>query len=694
MFFNVNCNVNFNVNAGVLNDLVNHFLGFDVDKNTIATALTLSSKFTLSAKAHKRIAEAVKKLSSDQPNQLKGWEFGFGPSHPVRSLIQTELGVGVVALCCCLLEVLDSAGSSEILRELAIIFEIPQHNLPSLSQWQALLKACTGALAKTEFSKTAEQFLRHEEDIIIPHPVTGHRACATRSAGRPRYRVGCDPKEVAGVLKELACLSTSGGRRPSATFVGGSLCGWIAAVGCWFFGFDVEMQRDGKTVQHAGQHQYLEKQVALKVNYFSDPQKFRSIENQSNTHVIHDVEEALAPDKSCTPPPSGRTSWGKAIQDTFHSDGRKLLRERDTLSQLLGSTARAFAGIAQSEPDIWGKHDNALETSQDWVGYRDTSYGIGYLHSAADTFPELRGMLPDMKKYLNISYSEALGEIFRARSILKGLCDCSNCTVQSKEGKVGYYCLCILTEVVTILIWALSLTNFDPTLEPYRRGLEGLYEVQKGSQQGEPSSATEHVCRLFKQLNVNKLFTVAELVFASRARDAPKDSSSNLQISASVTGCMCFYLGVLRRISDEPEKIAILYVLPGCIRLPTGRKVDYIEDSKTASEFPAINERCSDAEKGDLHMDFAWEEPAKECSAGVAFYVRYTRRSAEIGRIGPRRFVDTTLRSFGVSPATTNRGMRWPNNLGASIQMLAIVVFFLFVMVAYHTSTRDSNKYH
>jgi len=75
-------------------------------------------------------------------------------------------------------------------------------------------------------------------------------------------------------------------------------------------------------------------------------------------------------------------------------------------------------------------------------------------------------------------------------------------------------------------------------------------------------------------MNLPQVFTTAECIFAGGLSSDPSKPGR----LASVSGCICMYLDILRDTTDQPKNAPLLHILPGGIQLQSGKKCTYIED--------------------------------------------------------------------------------------------------------------------
>jgi hypothetical protein len=289
------------------------------------------------------------------------------------------------------------------------------------------------------------------------------------------------------------------------------------------------------------------------------------------------------------------------------------------------------------------------------------------------------------------SYADALRKVAAARHDLANRCGCELCTKGSEKKTV--FCLLMLAEVLTLLIWALSLVKFDVVdeenkpMDPNRQGLEAfyLYHAQllryRPPNDGPPEDPP--IRRLFSLMNIPQLFATAEFVFAGGL----SDESLQPGRLASVSGCVCFYLDILCDAPSQLRSRPLLHILPGGIQLQSGRKCIYIEDGlprQPGGDAPLFSPKhhvngdgtnaprnyypdadvkaLEDTATGSLTPSLVMTETTEtmEETGQLRVSVRFDSAQGTY-EVGPRRMLDHILRASGtvICPRRPN-GCRLP----------------------------------
>jgi hypothetical protein len=652
-------------------EIMSRMLALNIKPQTLAAALTLSSKMSLSRTARDRISAAARNLQDSVLHKV--FWFGFGLEHIVQSLAATDRGLQCLSLCSCFLEVFDPNESAQILHHLTVFNKVAvaEEDRPTEAQWKPLLAACSGALATTDFALTAEHFMSLNRDkSVLSKTQSGG------SFGRGGTRAMGDLEDIAKALYAMFDTLPSG-PLDSISIAGGSICGWIAAVGYWFLGLTVQITRiDGEEcVFRPNGSPHSPVRVFVR---FTAPQDREEVALQDKTYVVRDADAVIRDNPNCIEAPGGRVRWDAAIWETFGDEGNALL-ESEHLGLFIGSTARIFAAFAQVDPVVLDVHHDAFETLQNWVGYRTSSYGAGFVSFALGKLPELkaqRGIRAVMDRILIEPYMSALRVNMESRHALAEMC---NCALHSDEQENGtenppLYCLLILAEAITVLIWALSLTDFKVDMDPNRAGLQAFYTHHAKSlgyfdskkEPSDPRPDDHPIYKLSKQLDIPQLFDTTELIFAGGLSDKPRGGGPARL--ASVSGCVCFYLDVLREPTDRIVDAALMHVLPGGIHFLSdeekrGRECSYIEDDelgvadsgwgyRSAAERRPVTDIERFGENGKCHSrdsDVEWKLIANDTPNGIRVHLCFETQKAHY-TTGLRHLLSAVLRATGLIP--------------------------------------------
>lgn len=118
------------------------------------------------------------------------------------------------------------------------------------------------------------------------------------------------------------------------------------------------------------------------------------------------------------------------------------MEQAENFSLTIGSSARIFEGISKAEPDA----GFAYRQLENWCGYRDESYGRGYINAIANTFPELSRLRTHMEAAMTEKYQDAVVQYGAAQARLADLCDCRSCSDVNSQPSA--FCLPRLAEFI------------------------------------------------------------------------------------------------------------------------------------------------------------------------------------------------------------------------------------------------------
>ncbi|KAI9793796.1 MAG: hypothetical protein M1833_000519 [Piccolia ochrophora] len=543
--------------------------GAGIDPFTIALGQAMASRFRLSALGEHRLSKALADLRSFSSYGDVLW-FGFGIRHIVRTLATTVEGRSCVMLCASLAEVHSVDFSARVLADLVDLYRGPESNglTPSLEQWASVVNACSGILSASAFSEVAEYMMGLAGSTFVStinYPRTPGSQHMPRIVGNHR--------DMARALEAIARLSN--GVIMSVRLVGGSECGWLAALAQWFFEIEVEIESADGTILL--QRPNTSKQAQLVVVFEQKGgDKFESgVEITSQTYRIRDLtaESFLHrdPDNRCM---SGRVPWENASQQTFGSAARNLFKQTAILGSAIGSAARIFQGLARAEPDA------STEKFKDWCYYDDNCFGKGYVNFTMNLLPELMPLQHHTEPSLESSYSEAVGAYERAIAKLATLCDCKFCPYPKDPPSV--FCLAKLAEVLIRTSLLLSVLSLDVTLLPTRAGLEYSYFSQSIYFEDRnieiPWHQRHKTETLLDDSSFERILPRTIMLFTSRSIGPVIGTYIHESRSAVVVGGILCYLDFLRDISDRPEVALRWHVIPGRIELSSGRTFNVIQD--------------------------------------------------------------------------------------------------------------------
>ncbi|CCT71988.1 uncharacterized protein FFB20_05748 [Fusarium fujikuroi] len=523
----------------------------DISPLTIVVGQEMSSLFRLSTTGHERLIKALGELKSFSAIGDAIW-FGFGIKHIVRVLAETHKGLTCLTLCACLSEIHTPKACAEILIRLADACDAPEDLRPSASQWINLVEACSGTLRSTTFACIAEQFMAFHR----------HHVSETYA------------DEAADVAKALLAVArVSSGVLSSVTLTGGRSCGWIAAIGFYFLGLEVEIRSADYATIYKSTTNYDSIRLLVIYETAQSPQ----VQVSSTEYFINSIDNVMSsPEQRFDTVMSGTIQWGRCLSTTFGEPIGQLLKAKEDFGLLIGAAALVFQGLTNSETSSISDGEDGIS----WFGFRQSQYGIGFANSVTSLFPELSRLFPYIRRNMNMSVDDSVKAYDRAYENLTGFCKCYRC---SNSEDSWSYCLGTLAETIIFLTWNVSALQIHADLKPYHSGLIFIYqlhsrEAMADSSFGERFRIARHnrarCSNLVERLDLASIYHTAQFLYTNS--HYPLQGCQAL--SATSVGGICFYFDILREVSDRPEDIMTLHVVPGIIQTKAGRKYSFIAD--------------------------------------------------------------------------------------------------------------------
>ena len=541
-----------------------------VDPFTVAVGQAVASKFQISRLGHHRLESALKNLQCVSGVSETLW-FGFGINHIIRSLSETTEGATCIMLCSALSETRSTALSARVLFDLANTYSPTNPEAtrltPSLQQWEALVKVSAGCLFSTSFGTVVDQM------VSLIH---SHKSLSLQKDHRPL--IG-KPKDVALVLHQLGKLSMS--RLTTLTISGGCDCGWIAAVAYWFFDIAVEVRdAKGQTIyptpkSTATLHRTLAiVQASKNSNALQTIGEAYRIADITHSIIVRDEPDNMRHNINNL---LSRLPWESALRQAFGKYFSTLLRLKTDFGIAVGSAARMFAEFVKPQTSVC----DLLELSPGlilWYAYSTASCGQGFIYLLTTRFPETASLRDIMDDASRVSFSDAVAAYQTAHERLASACKCLNCK-NPGTGPAPHEaqppCLVVLCVLVIRLALDLSVTSVALSLLPSRSGLQESYLACLQMMKHQPG--TDSASKLFGSMDFdNAMDSMSTLFTGTRNSDS---LSSGRRPLAFVSHGLCTYRGVLRNLTDKPEEMASIYIIPGRIETRTGRAHDSLMDT-------------------------------------------------------------------------------------------------------------------
>lgn len=429
-----------------------------VDAYTVQVGKALCWNLELSAKVQDNLVEEINNLKCAKFCDNLLW-FGFGIKQIVEDLAETEQGLALVALCSALTTHYDVFYAAQVLRQLCLQAKAPQHFMPSLQQWKALLRLCSGILMDSAFQRLLNGLHRH---LRGSKPIINQQAI--------------EPASIAKGLSDLALLSK--GSIVRLSFIGGEDCCWLAAFAQWVLTLDVAIYDATGSLIYRIQDQTSE---MPQVTFNLDVKASDTVLSAQKTSLVLRGQSLIkleARDNSASNMRSTST-WATILRDTFGS-------AVDTL--LTGPCSEDFAVFFCDRPaldwliQIGSKSRSNLRnkvTGNEPSSSPDSGRPESLMHSARNLLPEL-----------SLLQSEACWEKRKQyRALHRSLAKIENCCcVDDKAGaRAGLSkpfspyckadpCLVGLSHTICAYLRVLLTLNIGDSVVPSWRGLRRLYE--------------------------------------------------------------------------------------------------------------------------------------------------------------------------------------------------------------------------
>ncbi|KAI9817885.1 MAG: hypothetical protein M1827_001004 [Pycnora praestabilis] len=534
--------------------VLQRFASAGVQPVTFAAGLALASQFELDRVGNQRMHDALSNLHGSS-GYGKVLYFGFGVRSFVQVMGDTQLGLNCIALCSSLAEIHGEDVSAWILEELWRLHNFPLVYLPSHAQFVALVKACAGVLAKTDFSSTA--------DLMLDHALYGRNTLPEAS----------NVEDVAGVIRGLFQISK--GTICSISVTGEIECAFIAALAKWLFNFKVHVEDRAGTVLY----QDASQEVAQVVVTYCAHDETALIQVSSTTFLLRHLDDLFNRNPTLDQILlTFRTPWDGCLTRIFGTAFRNLINLPYILGGFLGSVARVYNALALGESNV-GKFSRKT-----YINFVEASYGQGFVYSAISIFPELRRsseLLEAMQRAAAASVDEALSKIEQTILNLAEACRCPHCYAGTEERA---FCLLALAYSIRDMISTISCTVRDSDLLPTIRGIRIIHS-EMSAQVSVARTATElpplSVALGLEVEGMNfehsqryrrfDLLSNAIEIFSGHSDHARyynkiSDSLDRDICTARVRQGTCYYLDCLRSLSSQADMACLVHVLPGHIQ--------------------------------------------------------------------------------------------------------------------------------
>lgn len=561
-------------------DILGRYMAAGVQPFTIMVGQELAKNLRLSATGQDNIHNALNSLQSYRGLGDVIW-FGFGLRSLVRTLGSTTEGKGLVALCAALGESFHEDFAASVLHSMTASYSPPSGFMPSLKEWQTLVKACTGVLAHSKFPILVDSFTR-----LCPKQRQLQQKLHARRSGQIAD-VSCpDPSDLSVTLLALGMLSRN--RYQEVTIKGGVGTGWLAAMGEWLYGFSVSIiDAKGMTIyQTTDSVSRSGLTIQLDVDSAPAPTATRdlTLAVSSTTFSLRD-RPGIMKLLSISDPPfyGGRLPWEECFREAFGLEFAELMQLKKTFSTGFGCAARIFTGIMKFEaPGV------DLYHATQHKHYFTESGGRGFIRNSLELFPELQSFAHITYAQLDRTFKEAQIEYIRAIFEIRMICRCSCCVPHVDSASTNSFCKLAIFESIIIICQILSATVMTTKMGLRRDGLTWVYHNAHNAIADTPKRCGTPGQDLIRQTEINRIvnpafvdndFLGCMMLFAGRK------TSDEDGVNAFSHGGVCSFYSVLQEFVLDREVLGRISIIPGHIEWD-GTSYPCIRDRFNISSMP------------------------------------------------------------------------------------------------------------
>lgn len=540
-----------------------------IDPYTLTVGHFIGGSFELSTTGRKNIQSALSQLKSFGGLGQVLW-FGFGIKNVVRAISVTEEGATLVALCAALSECFPDDLSAEILAEF-LKAKGDFNPAPAVSEWENLIRACSGVFSTTSFPIRAET-------LMSMHVLA-------KQAGT--YRALPGASSMADALTGLGNVSR--GVWSSITIIGSREAGWIAALAEWLFGLTVITTDEHGDLKHSScpstnSHVniiYMGGMDEYDTGMIKITEKIYDLRSAMELfHEPHSRFAAYLSGRKEVASLSGRVLWNNVLSVVFDSAFERLSKMELAVGEIIGSVARLFEAIAFAEIGV------PREFLREYNFYCDKSMGKAFVKHTLSIFPELQFAASAMHKSCDgVSFDDALSKYHARIGLLSVSCGCLLCNPGDLTR--AHSCLVVTIETIIQLGRLLSTVSVSENMWPLLQGVQRLFNIQAQKRRAFQfgGEKDKNLVRQFRHVleglrgNTDTM-EAAICLFTGRTFDELERRIDN-PCAISVGG-ICVYQDTLREVSDDRQLAGCVHVLPGRIEY-NGRPFYTVEDKRVSS---------------------------------------------------------------------------------------------------------------
>ena len=657
--------------------VLQRFAASNIQPVTFGAGLALASQFRMSVGGRERMDHTIRSLRG-VPGLDKLLWFGFGQQSFVKMMGETQLGLNCVALCSCLAEVHSEERAARVLKELWELKGFPEEYEPAHSQFLALVKACSGAVARGGFGEELDAMIGYGEMLEF----AGEGATAS------------DATDLAKALDGLFQMTR--GKVETVTFVGENECAFLAAIGRWLFDLTVYIEDSNGRLIYRSHESVTHGNTQILVQYSAQD---RPGTLQQGTTFILPIGTALVSNDSMQFDRRWilKVSWDRCLQRAYGRKFKELLRLSHIFGSYLGVCARIYTALARGEPNV-GEFSRAK-----FINFPDYAHGAGFIHGTTTIFSELEraaGLTDSMERSLHGTVDDAVKELEQNFQSLKKSCSCDVCsdrqlgdspTSSEDSDRFSSDCLVALALTIRHLIMILACTDRDPHLLVAVHGLKTFYAFHQVSYRMWMGGSAPEVTlpALVTGLKIN---TAADVNLSkdkfSLPSEVPKnpideirplfDGSSvgqyqyeHTRFSATATAAdgICCYRQCLRSCTISAQVMRTIYVIPGHIE-KFYTPYDYVsdglnerwemswssEDRVTLGSIDSEEPRYKPIHLGKFNIKaLAFDSPAHR---QLRFYYKIIEPEGAIQKVYPGQFTEYILHCTGLLACSRGRKCR------------------------------------
>lgn len=557
--------------------VLQRFASAGVQPVTLGATLAIANNFELDRLGRQRVEQSLASLRYEH-----GFDrvlfFGFGYRSFVRILAETELGINIIALCCCLSQSHVVELSAAVLGEIWQELGYPAQYKPSHHQFVLLVETCAGTLATSTFDDTVNLMLgaKFRPNSDIDSDDEDGRSLDADESGRPHTRAARAP-EIAKVLHSLFRLSTK--KVEQITVVGGVECAFAAAFAHWALRLQIQVKDVEGDLIFTSVLDDSKAQVIFR--YLSDPTK-PSMELTGVVHHLNTPTNIFVHTDGPGLELIIRVPWSQCLRRTFGSSFDELIKPFHLLSSYVGSGARIYKAIATGEAYEGELKDCLSRTGFDT--FVETSYGQGLVHTMVNTFPEIAvpNFLEKMRRAADASITDAIKAATLASQSLSQLCRCQMCRPGNNSDH-SPYCLPQLANTIFHLAVQLGCATWDTGLRPAVAGLLAFYHAF--SSEAMVTDIKGHEFISFGTLpvesglhNISNPLNDISVIFDGQS--TPFLDADGPQPTAFSRNGICYFIEALQHLSSKADIVRRVHVLPGHIQ-HGDRRYDTIQDGES-----------------------------------------------------------------------------------------------------------------